>query len=163
MGSSHLLMLLSRLEELVGKSPRFAGRVLLPFDEALEIIKKIQATLPPTVKEAEDIVRKKEEIIGEAQAEANRIRERSTAEAKRLLSEHHLTKLAQEKSNEIKAQAYNYAQQVEKEANRYVLDVLGRLEENLLQAIKVVHRAKEEYGPAEGKAENDKKNNDDEE
>lgn len=162
MGSGHLLLLLARLEELVTKSPRVAGRVFLPLDEALEIIKKMQATIPPAVKEAEEIVRKKEEIIGEAKAEADRIRERSAAEAKRLLSEHHLTKLAQEKSNEVKAEAYRYAQQVEKEANRFVQEVLGRLEENLLQAIKVVHRAKEEYGPAEDKAESDGGNDEEE-
>jgi hypothetical protein len=53
--------------------------------------------------------------------------------------------LAREESNEIKAQAYEVARQMEEEANQYVHEVLGRLEENLLEALKVVHRSKEKY------------------
>ena len=34
---------------------------------------------------------------------------------------------------------------MEEEANQYVHEVLGRLEENLLEALKVVHRSKEKY------------------
>lgn len=162
MSSGHLLLLLGRLEELIAKSPRAVGRVFLPLDEASEILKKIQVSLPPAVKAAEDLLQKKEQIIKEAEEEADRILKRSTAEAKRILSEHHLTKLAQEESKEIKAQAYSYAQQMEEEANRYVQEVLGRLEENLLQAIKVVHRAKEEYTPVEGRAEADGEDNEEE-
>ncbi len=159
MSSDPLSLLLGRLEELITKSPRVAGRVFLPLDEALEILNKIQGSLPPAVKAAEEILQKKEHIIEKAEEEADRILKRSAAEAKRILSEHHLTKLAQEESKEIKAQAYSYAQQLEKEADRYVLEVLGRLEENLLQAIKVVHRAKEEYTPVKDKTEDDEGNN----
>ncbi|NLY90166.1 MAG: hypothetical protein GX081_00980 [Firmicutes bacterium] len=162
MGSGHLLLLLGRLEELITKSPRIAGRVFLPLDEALEILKKIQVSLPPAVKAAEEILQRKEQILGEAQEEADRILQRSTGEAKRILSEHHLTKLAQEKSNQIKAEALSYAQQMEQEANRYVQEVLSRLEENLLQAIKVVHRAKEDYAPVEDSAESEEENDEEE-
>jgi vacuolar-type H+-ATPase subunit H len=145
MSSSHLLVLLPRLEELIRKAPCFAGRAWIPQDEALEILKKVQLTLPAEVKAAAEIIRKKEHIIQEAQEEADRLREQSSAEAQRLLSEHHLTKLAQAESMELKNKAYSYIQQVEKEANLYVREVLGRLEENLLQALKVVHEAREDY------------------
>ncbi|HHT49163.1 MAG TPA: hypothetical protein GXZ98_07735 [Firmicutes bacterium] len=162
MGSGHLLLLLGRLEELIAKSPRFAGRVFLPYDEALEILKKIQVTLPSAVKAAEEILQKKERIIGEAKEEAERLLNRSNEEVQRILSEHHLTKLAQEKSNELKAQALSYAQQLEKDANLYVQEVLSRLEENLLEAIKVVHRAKEDYEPTKGREEADEENSEEE-
>lgn len=158
MSSSHLLVLLARLEELIKKSPRFAGRALLPIDEALEILKKVQLTLPTEVKAAEEIFRKKEHIIQEAREEADRLREHSSTEVQRLLSEHHLTKLAEAESKELKTKAYSYIQQVEKEANLYVREVLGRLEENLLQALKVVHKAREDYTPDKGEVETDGEN-----
>lgn len=148
MSTNHLLSLLGRLEELVTKSPRFAGRAFLPLDEATEILKKIRVTVPDEVKTAKELLQQKEGILRKAQEEADRILSRSTKEAQRILSEHHLIKLAQEESKAIKAQAYQVAQQVEVEANQYVSEVLGRLEENLLQALKVVHQAKEEYGSA---------------
>lgn len=158
MSSSHLLALLNRLEELIKKSPHFAGRALVPADEALEILRKVKLTLPSEVKAAEELLQKKKHIIWEAQEEADRLREHSSSEAQRLLSEHHLTKLAQEESKELKTKAYSYIQQVEKEANLYVREVLGRLEENLLQALKVVHQAREDYVPDKGEEETDGEN-----
>ena len=104
MSSNHLFSLLGRLEELITKSPRLAGRAFLPIDEALEIIKKIRVTVPDEVKTAKELVKQKEAILGKAQEEADRLLSRSTKEAQRILSEHHLIKLAQEESNEIKAE-----------------------------------------------------------
>ncbi len=158
MSSNHLFSLLGRLEELITKSPRLAGRAFLPIDEALEIIKKIRVTVPDEVKTAKELVKQKEAILGKAQEEADRLLSRSTKEAQRILSDHHLIKLAQEESNEIKAEAYQAVQQMEEEANRYVHEVLGRLEENLLEALKVVHRSKEKYrsvGEEHGSVENE--------
>lgn len=145
MSSNHLFSLLGRLEELITKSPRLAGRAFIPLDEATEIMKKIRLTVPEEVKTAKELVKQKETILQKAQEEADRLLSRSTKEAQRILSEHHLIKLAREESNEIKAQAYEVARQMEEEANQYVHEVLGRLEENLLEALKVVHRSKEKY------------------
>lgn len=160
MSSSHFLSLLGRLEELITKSPRVAGRAFLVIDEALEILKKIRVTLPTEVKAAEEIIQQKEGILREAREEADRLVSRSSKEAQRILSEHHLLKLAQEESKEIKAKAYSAAQQAEVEADRYVQAVLGRLEENLLQALKVVHEAREDFTPAEAENGSDEENRD---
>lgn len=156
MSSNHLFSLLGRLEELITKSPRLAGRAFLPVDEALEIMNKIRVIVPDEVKAAQELVKQREALLRKTQEEANRILSRATKEAQRLLSEHHLIKLAQEESKAIKAQAFQVAQQMEKEANRNVYEILGRLEDNLLQALKVVHRSKEQYrsvGEEEGTAE----------
>lgn len=160
MSSNHLLSLLGRLEELITKSPRLAGRAFLPIDEALEIMKKIRVTVPAEVKKAKELVKQKEALLRKAQEEADRLLSRSTKEAQRILSEHHLIKLAQEESKEIKAQAYHMAQQMEEEANRCVHEILDRLEENLLQALKVVHRSKEQYRPVGNEQGSPEKNSD---
>jgi len=148
LSSNHLFSLLGRLEELITKSPRLAGRAFLPLDEALEILRKIRMTIPEEVKAAQELVKQKEAILRKAQEEAEHLLTRSRKEAERLLAEHQLIKLAQEESNEIKEKALQVAQQMEEEANRYVFEILGRLEENLLEALKVVHRSKEKYRAA---------------
>ena len=145
MTKNHLLLLIERLEEILTKSPRLAGRSLIMVDEAFELLEKIRIALPAEIQEAEKIIRMKEEIIQQAREEADKLITRSTTEAKRVLSEHHLTKLAEEECKALKAEAYSYARQVEKELSLYVQDILGKLEENLIQALKVVHRAKDEY------------------
>lgn len=148
MSSNHLFSLLGRLEELITKSPRLAGRAFLPLDEALEIMKKIRVTIPEEVKAAQELVKQKEAILRKAQEDAEHLLTRSRKEAERLLAEHHLIKLAQEEGKEIKDKALQVARQMEEEANRYVFEILGRLEENLLEALKVVHRSKEKYKAA---------------
>ena len=144
MTKNHLLLLIERLEEILTKSPRLAGRSLIMVDEAFELLEKIRIALPAEIQEAEKIIRMKEEIIQQAREEADKLITRSTTEAKRVLSEHHLTKLAEEECKALKAEAYSYARQVEKELSLYVQDILEKLEENLIQALKVVHRQKEE-------------------
>lgn len=46
----HLLLLLDRLEELVTKSPRFAGRNLVPADDVMELLDKIRFALPEEIR-----------------------------------------------------------------------------------------------------------------
>jgi len=141
---NHLLNLLDRLEEVLTKAPKFVGRSLVVIDEALELLEKIKLTLPAEVKEAQ-----KEEILQAAREEADQIIKRSSAEAQRMLSEHHLTRLAEEKANIIKEEAYASARQAEKDLAQYAQEVLGKLEENLIEALKVVHRAKDSYAELE--------------
>ncbi len=146
---NHLLNLLDRLEEVLTKAPKFVGRSLVVIDEALELLEKIKLTLPAEVKEAQQIIAQKEEILQAAREEADQIIKRSSAEAQRMLSEHHLTRLAEEKANIIKEEAYASARQAEKDLAQYAQEVLGKLEENLIEALKVVHRAKDSYAELE--------------
>ena len=102
MSSNHLFSLLGRLEELITKSPRLAGRAFIPLDEATEIMKKIRLTVPEEVKTAKELVKQKETILQKAQEEADRLLSRSTKEAQRILSEHHLIKLARKRAMRLK-------------------------------------------------------------
>lgn len=150
MNKNHLILLLERLEKVLTKSPKLAGRTLIVVDEAHELLKKIKLTLPVEVKEAQQLLAQKEEILRTARKEAEQIINRSSTEAQRMLSEHHLTKLAEDESNAIKEKAYSFARQAEKELALYVQDILEKLEENLIEALKVVHRAKDQYMVQEG-------------
>ncbi|NLW56451.1 MAG: hypothetical protein GX050_07545 [Firmicutes bacterium] len=149
MKKNHLLILLERLEEVLTKGPKLAGRSLIVLDEALELLEKIKLTLPAEVKEAQQLLAQKEKILQTAREEAEQVIQRSSKEAQRILSEHHLTRLAEEKANAIKEQAYSVARQAEKELALYAQEVLGKLEENLIEALKVVHRAKDSYAELE--------------
>ena len=82
---NHLLNLLDRLEEVLTKAPKFVGRSLVVIDEALELLEKIKLTLPAEVKEAQQIIAQKEEILQAAREEADQIIKRSSAEAQRML------------------------------------------------------------------------------
>src|SRR5690554_7965473 len=86
----HFLLLLDRLEEIITKSPRFAGRSLVVKDEFIELLDKIRLTLPPEVKKADKIISGREEYIKKTREEAERIVREATLKAEQILSEHYL-------------------------------------------------------------------------
>ncbi len=150
MTKNHFVFLLNRLEEIIKKSPKIAGRSLIITDEALEVLEKMSITLPSELKEAQEMIKMRDEILQKAEEEAGNIKSKSVAEAKKLLSEHHLIKLAEDESRVIKSNAYEYAQQVEIELAQYARGILEKLEQNLIEALRVVHKAVDEYTEQEG-------------
>lgn len=145
----HFLLLLDRLEEMVTKSPRLGGRSLVVKDEFIELLDKIRLTLPPEVKKADKIISKREEYIQKTREEAERIIQEATKRAEQILSEHYLIKEAEEEARKITAEAEEYARQVRMELKEYVHRLLGRLENNLLQALQILHRISREFNDEE--------------
>jgi uncharacterized membrane protein YgaE (UPF0421/DUF939 family) len=145
MTKNHFLLMLSRLEEIIKRSPKIMGRSLIITDEALEVLEKMRNTLPSELKEAQELIKAREKIMQQAEEEAENIKNKSIAEAKKLLSEHHLIKLAEEESRAIKSKAYEYGQQVEIELAQYAQGILEKLEQNLIEALRVVHKAIDEH------------------
>lgn len=141
----HFLLLLDRLEEIVTKSPRLAGRSLVPKDEFLELLDKIRLTLPPEVKKADKIISEREEYIQKAREEAERIIREATRRAEQLLSEHYLIKEAEEEAGRITAKADEYARGVRAELNHYVDSVLSKLENNLIQVLQIIRQIRREF------------------
>ena len=146
----HFLLLLDRLEEIVTKSPRFAGRSLVLKDEFLELLDKIRLTLPPEVKKADKIISEREEYIKKAREEAE---EGLFAKrpAEQLLSEHHLIREAEEEAGRITAKADEYAREVRAELNQYVDGVLSKLENNLIHVLQIIRHVRGEFSTEEEK------------
>ena len=141
----HFLLLLDRLEEIVTKSPRFAGRSLVLKDEFLELLDKIRLTLPPEVKKADKIISEREEYIKAAREEAERIIREASHRAEQLLSEHYLIREAEEEAARITAKADEYAREVRAELNQYVDGVLSKLENNLIQVLQIIRQVRKEF------------------
>ena len=151
----HFLLLLERLEEIVTKSPRFAGRSLVLKDEFLELLDKIRLTLPPEVKKADKIISEREEYIKKAREEAERIIREATQRAEQLLSEHYLIREAEEEAERITATADEYARQVRAELSQYVNGILNKLENHLIQVLQILRHVRKEFSTEEKKEEDE--------
>ncbi|HHU81794.1 MAG TPA: hypothetical protein GXZ26_02205 [Firmicutes bacterium] len=151
----HFLLLLDRLEEIVTKSPRFAGRSLVLKDEFLELLDKIRLTLPPEVKKADKIISEREEYIKKAREEAERIIREATQRAEQLLSEHYLIREAEEEAERITATADEYARQVRAELSQYVNGILNKLENHLIQVLQILRHVRKEFSTEEKKEEDE--------
>lgn len=145
----HFLLLLDRLEEIITKSPRLAGRSFIVCDDALELLDKIRMALPQEVRKADEIINEREDYLRRAKQEGEEILRRARLEASKLLAEHIIIKQADAEAAAVKEKAMEFSEQAKIELSQYTQRILSRLEENLVQALKAIHKAMDEFSEAD--------------
>lgn len=135
-----VLVLLDRLEELVGVSRRmpFGNRVIIEEDEFLEIVDQVRAAVPREIRQAQRVVEERSDIITSAQQEAAKILDHARTQAEYIISE-------QGVMNEARQRGEEYLRQVEMEQRRsigqideYALQQIGRVEEAIQDGLTLV-------------------------
>ena len=142
-------------------SHTFAGFTILKEDKISSLIDRINGAIPEDVKEAERILRRREDIINNANYEAEKIKNDALNEKSRILSESELLRAVQEEAavvreqiitecEEIKNKAYSDAENIKiqaseearrmkEDAEAYVEQMLANLEAGLAQQLEIVH------------------------
>lgn len=166
MSKLHLKELLGRANLLLDKGLHIIpGKVIIPNREMEELFDRIDASIPEDIKEAEMILRRREEIQLESQHRADRIIAEAQNEAERILSESELLRAVHQEAAKIKEQviaeceelkrrareeAEHYTLKATEEAARiregaegYAEQVLDNLEDNLNQLQGVVRNGKD--------------------
>jgi hypothetical protein len=135
-----VLILLDRLEELVGVSRRmpFGNRVIIEEDEFLGLVDQIRAAVPREIRQAQRVVEERSDIITGAQQEAAKILDHARTQAEYIISE-------QGVMNEARQRGEEYLRQVEMEQRRsigqideYALQQIGRVEEAVQDGLTLV-------------------------
>lgn len=140
----HLLLLIDRLEEIVAKSPGFAGRSLVHTDDLLELIDKIRFTLPEEIQEAENLVAQREDYLRQVTIDADKIKTDAQNYVNQAASESAIVQRAQGEAERLRREAEDAASQIETESHQYAHRVLEQLEETLDRTLRVVRKGKEE-------------------
>jgi hypothetical protein len=150
-----ILHLIDRLEELVAEARRMpiGQGVVVDRRRVLELVDQMRSSVPWEVREATEIVAEKESILEEARREADGVLLRADMEAQERLDETALVQAAEREAQNVIARAEERAQslledaqvqvqarlrQAEQaatnqmdEADRYALEMLRRLEQQL--------------------------------
>lgn len=153
--------LLGRAYSILDNSFHFLpGFVTIKSTKMEDILDRIDASIPEDIKEAESILRRREEIQIEAQQRAERIIMEAKAEADKILSESELLSQVQREAEKIKEQVLSECQelrdktieeakqlkiQAEDEAHRtkegaekYAEQILNNIENDLSQLHQIV-------------------------
>jgi cell division septum initiation protein DivIVA len=125
-----ILHLVDRLEALINQSWRipFTSNVVIHEDDFLDIIDQMRVSIPEEVKQARRVTAERDHVLEQAQQEADRI----------VADDSEVMRSAYAKADEIVAQAERSAGDVKAEADVYVMEVLGGLEENLMRLLTTV-------------------------
>lgn len=139
-----ILHLIDSLETEVTTSRKvpLSNAIIIDEKRLLDLIDQMRVTVPEDVREAHRIVQDKESVMSEASQEAKRIKDAAEGEAQARLQDTEVVKAAEKKAEGIIAEAQSQrdgilataqaeAVRTKEEANKYVGDVLRRLETQL--------------------------------
>ena len=140
-----ILALIDRIEELVdsGKGMPFASSKLVDPDKIYELIDEIRANFPDELKQARWIVKERQEMLEEAEKEANRILEEARDRAQAIASEQEIVRLAEQQAAEIMDDARAREREIRLGAEDYADEMLANLEVNLGKLLTAVQRGRD--------------------
>ena len=128
-----ILALIDRIEELIdsGRTMPLTSSRMVDADKVYEIIDEIRAQFPDELKQARWIVKERQEMLEEAEKEANRILEEARDRAQALAAEQEIVKLAEQQAAEILDNARAREREIRLGAEDYADEMLANLEVNL--------------------------------
>ena len=132
--------LIDRLEQVLAESRRIplSANIIVDEDRLFNLIDQMRVSIPEEVKRANRVEAEKDRIIAQAQEEAERIRDLAKHEATDLVRRDTVMVSAQTRADTILERARRDAEMIRQESDIYALDVLAKLEEDLLRSLSVV-------------------------
>ena len=127
-----LMWNIDQLEGMVsnGKRVPMSRKVMVDEDEFIELLDDIRSNIPMEIRDAQRLLKQREQLIGEAQEEARRIVNDAQRRAQVLVSEH-----------TILAEAQQHAEEVLRRADIERQEAQGRMEVYFINQIEAIRKA----------------------
>ena len=140
-----IMALIDRIEEIVdnAKGVPFSNNKMVDPDKVYEIIDEIRAQYPDELKQARWIVKERQEMLEEAEKEANRILEEARDRAQALANETEVVRLAEAQAADILDKARTQEREIRLGAEDYADEMLANLEVNLGKLLTAVQRGRD--------------------
>ncbi len=132
--------LVDRLEDLIDDGRHIFGTKFTIIDEerALEIIDQMRISIPEEIEKAARVIAQRDRILAEAHEEAARVIQQTKERAESLIDQDSIVQAAQARAEEIRQRAIAEAARITSGADQYALDVLTRLEQQLVRDLNQV-------------------------
>ena len=128
-----ILHLIDRLEEILNESRPIplTHTVLVDEDKVLDLIDQMRVAIPEEVKKAQQVLAQRDRILAQAQEEANRTLALARERSEQMVEREAIVQAAQARAVDVSSQEVARIQQIQQEADSYVLETLTRLEMEL--------------------------------
>lgn len=132
--------LVDRLEQALNDSFRvpLSAYLMVNEDKIYSIVDQLRVAVPEEVKRANRIEAEKDRILAQAKEEGDRIRELAKQEAGELVDRDAISASAHQRADNVMERARREAEALRQDADVYVIEVLTKLEEDLLRSLSVV-------------------------
>ena len=114
-------------------------------EDALDLLDELKGQLPLELKKAQDLIRARDEYVENAKKEAEKIRRQAELDAKAIVGESEITRVAREKAYDILRRADERARDMVGVANEYTEDALRRTEEAIQLALEEIRESRARF------------------
>ena len=114
-------------------------------EDALDLLDELRGQLPLELKKAQDLIRARDEYVDSAKKEAERIRRQADLDAKSIVGESEITRVARDKAKEILQRADERSKAMIGVANEYTDDAVRRTEEAIQMALEEVRESRARF------------------
>ena len=142
MNISNTLDLMDELLDKAVNVPFSNKKSLIDVEKMRELIDEIRLNIPSEIKQAQDIVNDRKTIINEARNEAAAIVAKAEQRAAALVAQQEIVRQAQARANEINAAAQAQTKDLRDMTNKYVDNMLTKVEELLVNDITDIKKAR---------------------
>ena len=125
-------------------------KCIIEREKAIELINEIKAGLPASIAESKRLVAARDEFIGSAKREAEALRKNAEEQARSMVEEQEIVRVARARSAELIASAEARSRELRKVVNDYIEDILRQCEESIsvaLERIQNTHRSFQAANP----------------
>lgn len=132
-----ILHLVDRLEEVFnsGTAIPLSHKLMVDEDRVLEIIDQMRVSIPEEVKKSQQVLAQRDRILAQAQEEAARTVQIAQEKSEQMIGREAMVQQAQAKAEQILQAARADAENIRAEADDYTLDVLTKLEAELVKSL----------------------------
>ena len=144
MANNDIIELLDILYGMVNEAwsvPLGNDKCIIERDKAIEIINEIKVNLPTAIAEAQRLVSARDEFIGNAKREAEAMRKNAEEQARIMIEEQEIVRVARAKSNEMITSAEAKSKELRRVASEYVEQIMSETERSMQEALATVQNA----------------------
>lgn len=144
MANNDIIELLDILYGMVNEAwsvPLGNDKCIIEREKAIEIINEIKVNLPTAIAEAQRLVSARDEFIGNAKREAEAMRKNAEEQARIMIEEQEIVRVARAKSNEMISSAEAKSKELRRVASEYVEQIMSETERSMMEALATVQNA----------------------
>ncbi len=125
--------------------PLAGEKCIIDRDRLLDLLDELRSTLPEDIKNAEDIMQRRSELVAQSKREAEAIRRQAEEDARQMVSETEIVIAARRKAKEVVGNAEIQGRELRRGANQYCEDTLKRTEEAVALSLEEVRKARQRF------------------
>ncbi len=141
----YLIDMLYEMIDGAKNMPLSPDKCVIIRDDALDLLDELRGQLPAELKKAQDLIRARDEFVENAKKEAERIRRQADIDAKTIVGESEITRVARDKAREILIKADERSKAMVSVTNEYTDDALRRTEEAIQMALEEIRESRARF------------------